>query len=117
MIQLRNLHKWLSSDGIYISSTPNRLFGPHDISKFLERTTTSFYLKEHTANELESVFKQAVFSKIVIFASLIWFTFKIPLRIIKVIESVLFLIPCNMRKKLAFRVDFISHAILDLYKY
>lgn len=101
LIQLKNLRKCLSSDGIYISSTPNRLFGPHDISKFFERTATGFHLKEYTANELESVFQQAGFSRIVIFANLIWFTFKIPLRIIKAIESVLFLIPYIIRKKLA----------------
>jgi len=101
LIQLKNLHKCLSWDGVYISSTPNRLFGPHDISKFFERTATGFHLKEYTTNELESIFKQAGFSKIVIFVSLIWFTFKIPLRILKVIESVLFLIPYIIRKKLA----------------
>lgn len=117
LIQLKNVHKCLSPSGIYISSTPNRLLGPHDISKIFERTATGFHLKEYTANELESVFKQAGFSKIVIFASLIWFTFKIPLRIIKVIDSVLFLIPYNIRKKLAHTLFWIFRNInLIAYK-
>jgi len=52
------------SHGIYICVTPNRLSGPHDISKYFDVTATRFHLKEYTNTELSDLFKEAGFLKV-----------------------------------------------------
>ena len=58
--QLRNIHQALAPGGVYICVTPNRLKGPHDVSKYFDTVATGFHLKEYTVSEL----KAAIMSKI-----------------------------------------------------
>lgn len=62
--QLQEIHNVLTRGGVYICITPNRLFGPHDISMYFDETATGFHLKEYTTRELADLFKKAGFSKI-----------------------------------------------------
>jgi SAM-dependent methyltransferase len=62
--QLCNIYNVLTPGGMYLCVTPNRLFGPHDISKYFDDVATGFHLKEYTVTELEAIFKKAGFSKI-----------------------------------------------------
>jgi SAM-dependent methyltransferase len=62
--QLRNIYNALTAGGVYVCITPNRLFGPHDISKYFDDTATGFHLKEYTISELASVFETAGFKRI-----------------------------------------------------
>jgi SAM-dependent methyltransferase len=64
MEQLRNIHTALAPGGIYICDTPNRLGGPHDVSRHFDRVATGFHLKEYTITELSNLFKLVGFSKI-----------------------------------------------------
>lgn len=63
--QLKNIHKVLTKSGIYICITPNRLAGPHDISKYFDKVATGFHLKEYTNIELMKLFRKVGFSKVV----------------------------------------------------
>ena len=56
-----NVYKALKPGGIYLVITPNKINGPHDISKYFDASATGFHLKEYTVSELRSLFKYAGF--------------------------------------------------------
>jgi SAM-dependent methyltransferase len=62
--QLRAVHACLAPGGRYLCVTPNRLSGPHDISKYFEESARGFHLKEYTACELARIFREAGFSQV-----------------------------------------------------
>ncbi|ASC70764.1 putative S-adenosylmethionine-dependent methyltransferase [Halomicronema hongdechloris C2206] len=64
--QLQAIFNSLKPGGCYICITPNRLCGPHDISKHFDAAATGFHLKEYTVSELYSIFKQANFAKVLL---------------------------------------------------
>jgi len=64
--QLQAIFKALKPGGCYICITPNRLCGPHDISKHFDDVATGFHLQEYTVSELYGHFKAANFTKILL---------------------------------------------------
>lgn len=66
--QLRNIYTALRPGGIYACVTPNRLNGPHDISRGFDATATGLHLKEYTNGELDGLFRAAGFRAVVPFA-------------------------------------------------
>ena len=54
----------LRSGGVYICITPHRYSGPHDISKFFERSASGLHLHEYTHAEIVSLFRNAGFGSI-----------------------------------------------------
>jgi SAM-dependent methyltransferase len=61
--QLREIGRVIAPGGAYLCITPNRLSGPHDISRFFDREATGLHLREYTVSELRKLFKQAGFSR------------------------------------------------------
>lgn len=61
LAQLTNIHLSLVPGGVYVCVTPNRLTGPHDISRYFDDNATGFHLKEYTARELIRMFRNAGF--------------------------------------------------------
>jgi SAM-dependent methyltransferase len=59
--QLANIYRALAPDGVYICVTPNRLTGPHDISRYFDTVATGFHLKEYTCTELIAMFRRVGF--------------------------------------------------------
>lgn len=68
VIQLRNIYNALVPGGKYICITPNRFYGPHDISKYFDDIASGFHLKEYTLTELINHFKSVGFSKFLVYA-------------------------------------------------
>lgn len=101
--QIKSIFKALKPGGKYICVTPNRLNGPHDISRNFDKTPTGFHLKEYTNKELMSLFKKAGFKKfdVMVAAKGIVFFKKFPVWIIKTVESVLEFLPYSIRNHLA----------------
>jgi ubiquinone/menaquinone biosynthesis C-methylase UbiE len=66
--QLKDLYLCLKPGGSYICITPNRLAGPHDISKYFDSVATGFHLKEYTNREVYDLFSKVGFSKIKTYA-------------------------------------------------
>ena len=62
--QLHNVLDVLKPGGVYICITPNRITGPHDISRGFDEEATGFHLKEYTTSELTALFRKVGFSKI-----------------------------------------------------
>jgi hypothetical protein len=62
--QLKNIFHALIPFGVYICVTPNRLSGPHDISKYFDEVATGFHLKEYSTLELSSLFRKVGFSRV-----------------------------------------------------
>jgi SAM-dependent methyltransferase len=61
--QVRNIYAVLKPGGAYVCITPNRLAGPHDVSKYFDRVATGFHLHEYTVTELSNLFRAAGFSR------------------------------------------------------
>jgi SAM-dependent methyltransferase len=62
--QLANIHSALSPHGLYVCVTPNRLTGPHDISKYFDDRATGFHLKEYSFGELRRRFLEVGFAQV-----------------------------------------------------
>lgn len=99
--QLREIYRIISPGGYYICITPNRVSGPHDVSKYFDEVATCFHLKEYTTKELKDIFEEVGFDRfrvivgpkkyrLTIFA---WPSIRV--------ESFLMGLPYKLRKKLA----------------
>jgi SAM-dependent methyltransferase len=64
LVQLSDIYNALLPGGVYICLTPNRLTGPHDISKYFDTVATGFHLKEYTVSELSKMFRAVGFSRV-----------------------------------------------------
>ena len=59
--QLENVYRCLAPGGRYVVITPNRLTGPHDISRYFERSASGFHLCEYTYRDLSEILHRAGF--------------------------------------------------------
>lgn len=62
--QLRNIYTALKPGGVYVCITPNRLSGPHDVSRNFDQVATGFHLHEYAIGELATLFRAAGFRRI-----------------------------------------------------
>ena len=54
----------LRPGGAYVCVTPNRLWGPHDISKYFDDAPTGFHLREYTHGDLARLFRDCGYRQI-----------------------------------------------------
>jgi SAM-dependent methyltransferase len=87
--QLANVFRALAPGGIYMCNTPNRLSGPHDISKGFDEEATCLHLKEYTSRELADLFRKAGFSRVQTFTVLGPLRVVLPVGFAHAIEGVL----------------------------
>jgi SAM-dependent methyltransferase len=99
--QLRNILAALAPGGIYICVTPNRLNGPHDISRYFDKVATGLHLKEYSTGELDRLFREVGFSKTTAHAEIRGVGFAVPVPVIVFWESVLDRLPRAMGSELA----------------
>lgn len=104
--QLSSIHKVIAPGGAYICRTPNRLKGPHDISRYFDRVATGFHLKEYSTTELAALFRTAGFGKVTVHCRIRGRCFRVPLLIVRCLESVLAVLPYPLRKAIAWRTPF-----------
>jgi SAM-dependent methyltransferase len=78
--QLVNLGRALRPGGIYVCSTPNRLTGPHDISRGFDDVATGFHLREYVNAELIELFGDCGFGSAAIYSTVRGFSLRIPTR-------------------------------------
>ena len=61
LAQLRSIYRSLAPGGAYICIVPNRINGPHDISRQFDQIATGFHMKEYTTTELGALFRSVGF--------------------------------------------------------
>jgi len=98
---LRNIHKVLREKGKYICITPNRLSGPHDVSRYFDEVATGLHLKEYTITELSELFLRVGFSKISTYIGGRGVFIRFPLYPIKTCENLLLILPSWLGRKLS----------------
>ena len=99
--QLYNIHRALRPGGLYICSTPNRLRGPHDISKYFDEVATGLHLKEYTIAELYCLFKKTGFVRQRFYISVRKNRLLLPLLPFRIFECTLKRLPRWVRQPIA----------------
>jgi SAM-dependent methyltransferase len=99
--QLRNIHQALAPGGVYICLTPNRLSGPHDISRYFDERATGFHLQEYTATELMNIFRTTGFSKVKLLAGAKGVYLPLPPFLCKLMEGTLVRLPLRLSKSIS----------------
>ena len=99
--QLQNIYKAIASGGVYVCITPNRLTGPHDVSKYFDDEVASgFHLKEYTTSEIRGMFDAVGFSKFMVYIPIRGRFFRMPTIILVGYEHILKLLPYKVRQSL-----------------
>ena len=111
--QLKNIYAALKPGGKYLCVTTNKLSGPHDISRDFDEVASGFHLKEYGIAELRDLFKQAGFSKVMLYAGGDGMYFKLPLWLALVLEWMIGNLPATFGKAIA-RTAGVRH-ILGIY--
>lgn len=104
LTQLQNIYRALAPGGAYICLTPNRLTGPHDVSRYYDQTATCFHLKEYTSGELADSFIAAGFRRVDAFLSFRGRLLKVPIGQVRALEWLLALLPHQLRQQLGRRL-------------
>lgn len=99
--QLTNIQQVLANHGKYICITPNRLNGPHDISRHFDSMATGFHLREYTNLELSDLFKRAGFAKVRAYVGVPAFYTRFPLLLLRLQEGFLSRLPHRWSRALA----------------
>jgi SAM-dependent methyltransferase len=66
--QLENVARAIRPGGVYVCITPNRVTGPHDVSRGFDEVSTGFHLREYRARDLAPMFVNTGFSKVDFYA-------------------------------------------------
>ncbi len=98
--QLGNIFRALAPGGLYLCSTPNRLNGPHDVSRPFDDVATGLHLKEYTLRELVGLFRRAGFRRIVPYVQVRRWYPRTPLGPLMLFESLFGRLPARARKRL-----------------
>jgi SAM-dependent methyltransferase len=104
--QLSNVFRAIKSGGIFICITPNRLSGPHDISKYFGSVASGFHLREYTTSELNRIFKGVGFSRVTAYARLRLRVMRLPVSLIKISEALLGALPRDRCRAVARALPF-----------
>jgi SAM-dependent methyltransferase len=96
--QLQHIYNALAPGGSYICITPNRITGPHDVSRYFDDLATGFHLKEYSTAELSDLFKKIGFSKVTTFVGARGNYVGFPVFLISIFEKLLEKLRAAVRK-------------------
>ena len=99
--QLKNIHRALKPGGVYMCVTPNRIYGPSDISAFFDDEARGFHLKEYTLGEIREIFARAGFPKTHVYVGARGLFLRCPSFAVRALERVLGAMPAALRRKVA----------------
>ena len=104
--QLWSVRSVLRQNGTYLCVTPNRLNGPHDVSKYFDDEATGLHIKEYTNAELQALLLAAGFSDCCAYAGAEGRYLRLPVSLPIAIETILQRLPISIRKSIARRSPF-----------
>lgn len=99
--QLASIQRALKPGGVYVCITPNRLYGPSDISAYFDDVARGFHLREYTVSEVKRVLEQAGFSRVKAFVGARGYFLPCPVWLIEAAERVLDTMPARLRRRIA----------------
>jgi SAM-dependent methyltransferase len=103
LIQLRQIYSALSLGGMYVFFTPNRLSGPHDVSKYFDTSATGLHLKEYTTWELYSILRAAGYRSVYVPFQVRGSVRFVPAGLICAMERVVAMTPRPLRRGVVLR--------------
>jgi SAM-dependent methyltransferase len=102
--QLSNIYKALAPGGYYVCVTPNRLTGPHDISKYFDAVATGLHLKEYTISELCALSRRVGFRTVSVLVGGHGRYVGLPTIVATILEKAIGALPVWARRTLATRL-------------
>jgi SAM-dependent methyltransferase len=99
--QLRNIYRALAPAGVYACFTPNRLYGPHDVSAYFSDVASGFHLREYTGRELKRLFISAGFSEVRVYAMARGHCARFPYSALLLLESAIETLPRVLARPVA----------------
>jgi SAM-dependent methyltransferase len=99
--QLRNIHRSLAPGGVYLCITPNRLYGPRDISGYFDDVASGFHLREYTAADLSALMRSVGFSRLRFYAGARRWYARVPSMLVLGAERALSALAVPTRRRLA----------------
>lgn len=110
--QLANIFRALRPGGRYLCITPNRISGPHDVSRNFDDVATGFHLKEYSIRELSREFSEAGFTRVMVYAGGRGFYTRLSPVVAAVYESFFGALPAGLRRPLT--RSFLGTALLGV---
>jgi SAM-dependent methyltransferase len=101
MEQLLNIRRCLKPGGVYVCVTPNRLYGPTDVSGAFDEVATGFHLREYCLREVRQLFERAGFGQLEVYIGARGWYARSPAAPLEAIESALEWLPYSTRRSLA----------------
>jgi SAM-dependent methyltransferase len=108
--QLANIQRALKPGGKYVCVTPNRLNGPHDISRYFEKTAVGLHLKEYTFAELSGLMRESGFRHVAACYMTEGHARVLPAGPISALEQIVALTPMGVRRSGLSR--FLCHCVV-----
>jgi SAM-dependent methyltransferase len=99
--QLRNVHRALRPGGVYVCITPNRYYGPRDISMYFDEVASGLHLREYSAGELVRLLREVGFRRWTFFAGARGLYVRVPAWLPIAAERLLEFLPQRLRRRLA----------------
>ena len=99
--QLRAIFRSLAPGGMYFCITPNRFYGPCDVSQYFDEVATGLHLREYGARELRALLLDAGFSRVRFYAGGRGRMAPVPYAAVAAFESLLESLPSRLRRRIA----------------
>jgi len=99
--QLVNIFRSLAPGGTYVCITPNRLYGPRDVSGYFDDIATGLHLREYSAREIREMLLAVGFARVHFYLGGRGWYARCPGWIVSGLERLLEALPAGVRKPIA----------------